>query len=258
MDLKIENNLFIVCGAGSGFGRSICELLANENAKVIAVSRTKSKLYELEQSYPNNIQIVVGDIFEENTQNQTLDLIGSKQLSGVVVNAGGPPAGGFDDVSMEMWQKAWESIVKWKISFVKKILPLFLKNSYGKLLFIESVSVKEPVANLILSNSLRAAVVGFAKTLSQEVADKGVTVNVLAPGYHSTAAIERLFEKKALVDDITISEAKSLMESDIPVGKMGHPDEMASLALWLLSPKSRFVTGQTITHDGGMVKYVFG
>ena len=134
-----------------------------------------------------------------------------------------------------------------------------MKNqNVGRLLYIESVSVKEPVANLVLSNSLRPAIVGFAKTLSQEIAHNGITVNILAPGYHSTAAMERLFAKKAELENISENEAKELFEKEIPVGKMGKPEEMAGLACWILSPLARYVTGQTITHDGGMVKSVFG
>ena len=137
-------------------------------------------------------------------------------------------------------------------------MPILVKNQYGRIVCIESVSVKQDVDNLILRNALRPAIVGFAKTVAQEVASKGVTINVLAPRFHKTAAIKRLILKKSELDNISIDEARSQFEAEIPVGDMGKPEEMASLALWLLSPLSRYVTGQTITHDGGTVKGFFG
>jgi len=99
-------------------------------------------------------------------------------------------------MNMQMWDEAWETVVRWKIALTDLLLPIFKKQNYGRMLFIESVSVKQPVKNLVLSNALRPAIIGFAKTLSQEVAANGITVNVLAPGYHSTAAMERLFTKR--------------------------------------------------------------
>lgn len=258
MDIKIENKYFVVCGAGAGFGKAIAEQLATNGAIVLAVSRTEKKLISLMEDFPSNIEYITGDIMKDETQQYVLDWIGEKEISGVVFNAAGPPAGGFDGVDIKMWDDAWYNIVRWKINFTYKLLPYFRRQKYGRILFIESVSVKEPVANLILSNATRPAIVGFAKTLSQEIARDGITVNILAPGYHNTAAMERLFVKKAELEGISIEKAKKAFESDIPVGEMGKPHEMATLASWLLSPLSRYVTGQTITHDGGMVRSIFG
>lgn len=258
MDLKIVNNYFIVCGAGAGFGRAIAEQLAENGAYVLVISRTEEKLVSLVNSYPANIEYICGDIMTDTIQQNALGWVGERKLSGIVFNAAGPPAGGVDGVDMGKWDEAWLNIVRWKINFVYKLLPYFRKQKYGRMLFIESVSVKEPVANLVLSNAMRPAIVGFASTLSQEVAGDGITVNILAPGYHNTAAMERLFVKKAELEGITLSEAKKAFEKDIPVGAMGEPHEMATLASWLLSPLSRYVTGQTITHDGGMVRSIFG
>ena len=258
MELNIDNEIFVVGGAGAGFGRAIAEELAVNGAIVLAVSRTKDKLISLRENHPQKIDYLVGDITLDATHDEIVKWIGTRKLSGLVFNGGGPPAGQIEEVNMDMWDEAWRNIVRWKINLTYKILPLLKLQEYGRFLFIESVSVKEPVANLVLSNSLRPAIVGFAKTMSQEIANFGITVNILAPGYHNTAAMERLFVKKAETDNITIEEAKHEMERDIPVGKMGEPYEMASLACWLLSPLSRYVTGQTITHDGGMVRSIFG
>lgn len=258
MNFQIDNKYFIVGGAGSGFGRAITIALAEEGANILAISRTEEKLVALTKKFPDNIEYISGDIMTSEIQDQIISRTKNKLISGVVFNAGGPPAGGIGDVNMQMWDDAWETVVRWKIALSELLLPIFKRQKYGRMLFIESVSVKQPVKNLVLSNALRPAIVGYAKTLSQEVAIDGITVNVLAPGYHSTAAMERLFVKKAEMDGITEKEAQLEFENEIPVGSMGKPEEMASLALWLLSPLSRYVTGQTITHDGGLVSSFFG
>ena len=131
-------------------------------------------------------------------------------------------------------------------------------NHYGRIVYIESSSVKQPLENLVLSNSLRLAVVGFAKTLSQEIAQTGITLNVMAPGSHDTPAIERIFAKKAAQTGLSPAETRQQGIQQIPVGALGQPEDFASLAAWLLSPSSRYITGQTITVDGGMVKSIFG
>ncbi len=258
MELKIMDEIFVVGGAGAGFGRAISESLANSGAIVLAVSKTRDKLVSLAENYNSRIEYLVGDITDDGTQNEILEWIGKRKLSGIVFNAGGPPAGRVEEINMKLWDDAWLNIVRWKINLTYKLLPIFKMQKYGRLLYIESVSVKEPVANLVLSNAMRPAIVGFAKTLSQEVASLGININILAPGYHSTNAMERLFHKKAEMNNITMEEAEKEMVKDVPVGSMGDPMEMASLACWLLSPLSRYVTGQTITHDGGMVRSLFG
>jgi len=258
MNFQLKGQYFLVGGAGSGFGKAIASALAAEGANVLAVSRTESKLLELQQLFPKQIGYISGDIMADETHKQILKQLEGKKLAGVLVNAGGPPAGNFNEISMEQWEQGWQTIVKWKIALTKLLLPYFEKNHYGRIVFLESVSVKQPISNLLLSNALRPAVVGFAKSLAQEVASKGITVNVLAPGYHSTAAMERLFKKKSELENISLEAAKHAFEKEIIVGEMGTPVEMAVLALWLLSPLSRFVTGQTFSHDGGIVKGLFG
>lgn len=258
MNLHLENNFFIVGGAGSGFGKATALALAAEKAQVLAVSRTGEKLYELKSLYPNNIELLVGDLTNSLTLSKIATIAAKNRLSGVFFNAGGPPAGTFEEISMKQWDNAYETVVRWKIELTKLLLPQFKKQQYGRLVYLESVSVKQPVENLILSNSLRAAMVGFVKTLSNETAIHNITANVLAPGYHDTAAINRLIIKKSQQSGMSETETKALFAGDIPVSSMGDPDDLASLATWLLSPQSHYVTGQTISHDGGLIRGLFG
>lgn len=257
MDLKIENKLFVVTGATSGFGKAIATALINEKAKVIINARGEEKLLEFKKAHPENIEVIVGDITTDAIISKLRILIGDRQLSGIVINAGGPPAKSFIKTNITDWDDAYERILRWKVKITKELLPVFQKFNYGRMLYIESASVKQPIDNLILSTSLRLAVVGFVKTLSREIGSEGITMNIIAPGYHATPAMDRLFVNKSENMGITPSEAKTEFEKEILGGKMGDPKDLASLATWLLSDYSKYITGQTITIDGGLVKSVF-
>ena len=258
MELAISDSLFVVSGASSGLGKGVAAALLNEGGKVIAIARGAEKLELLSGEYPGQVEIVCGDITRGETIDRVIDAIADRKLAGACINAGGPPAKSFLETELEEWDQAYKQVVRWKIVFTRAVLPIFRAQEYGRLLFIESESVKQPITNLVLSNSLRLAVVGFAKTLSQEVAKEGITVNVLAPGFHDTPAAQRLFVKRSEVEDITQAEARKRYERQITVGRMGDTREFGMLAAWLLSPHSGYVTGQTITMDGGAVKGIFG
>jgi 3-oxoacyl-[acyl-carrier protein] reductase len=197
-------------------------------------------------------------VTQSNTIDAILEKIGNRALSGALINAGGPPAKSFMETNIADWDEAYSNLLRWKIEISKKLIPLFEKEKYGRLLYIESASVKQPMENLVLSTSLRLAVVGFVKTLAGELAAKGITANVLAPGYHLTSAVDRIFKKRSELSGISYEQAKESLIESIPVKTIGMPDDLAALAVWLLSPSSRFVTGETISVDGGSIKHIFG
>jgi len=258
MNLQINNQLFIVGGATSGFGKAITLQLVAEGALVVAVARGEEKLQQLKQIAPSQIEYISGDITQQNVHEQLLTLIGNRTLHGMVINAGGPPAKTVMETTAEDWDLAYHSLLRWKVLFTQMFLPAVMKNRYGRILFIESATVKQPLENLVLSNSLRAAVVGMVKTLSQEVASSGVTLNILGPGSHNTPAIDRIYRKKSDQTGIPFDQVKSSAIQQIPVGFLGEAADFASLASWLLSPHSRFITGQTISVDGGAIKGIMG
>lgn len=253
MNLEIKDHLFIIGGATSGFGKAIAEALLQEEANVIVVARNADNLKQLYSNHPN-AETVVGDITQPATIEELKTIVGTRQLHGMVVNAGGPPAKTVLETKLEDWDDAYQKILRWKVAITQTFVPAMMSAGYGRIVYIESSSIKQPIENLVLSNSLRLAVVGMVKTLSQEIARSGVTLNIIGPGSHNTPAIDRLYIKKAEQTGLPFDEVKKNAVNAIPVGALGEANDFASLALWLLSPHSRYVTGQTMIADGGMVK----
>lgn len=253
MDLQIKDQLFIVGGATSGFGKAIAEGLLAEGAQVIVVARGADKLKNIYHGKPG-ATCVEADITQPATLDKLKNIIGDRVLHGMVINAGGPPAKMVLETTLEDWDDAYQKILRWKVAITQAFVPAMIKAGYGRVVYIESSSVKQPIENLVLSNSLRLAVTGMVKTLSQEIARSGVTLNILGPGSHNTPAIDRLYHKKSEQTGLPFEEVKKAAINQIPVGALGEASDFASLALWLLSPQSRYVTGETITVDGGMIK----
>lgn len=257
MNLHLDKKLFLVGGATSGFGKAITEQLVNEGANVIAVARTESKLKELQNKSPK-IETISADLSEESSLQVILDKIGNRVLTGAVINSGGPPAMAVLETQLSDWDEAYKTVVRWKIALTQALLPKMIEQQYGRLLYIESVSTKQPVENLVLSNAMRLAVTGYVKTLSREIGASGVTLNILGPGYHATQRMENLFAKNSELKGIPETEIRKIFSEQTAVKQIGDPEDFASLALWLLSPYSNYITGQTITVDGGLVKGTLG
>jgi len=257
MNLELNDKLFLVGGATSGFGKAIVKLLVDEGAHVIAVARTATKLEEL-QSLSDTIEIIAVDLSEENAIDQICEQIGTRVLTGAVINSGGPPAMPVMDTKLSDWDAAYKTVVRWKIALTQALVPKMMEQGYGRLVYIESVSTKQPVENLVLSNAMRLAVTGYVKTLSQEIGTSGITFNILGPGYHATQRMENLFAKNSELKGVPESEIRKTFSEQTAMKKIGNPKDFASLALWLLSPHSSYITGQTITVDGGLVKGIMG
>ncbi|MEX0648746.1 MAG: SDR family oxidoreductase [Balneolaceae bacterium] len=258
MDLQISEQHFIICGASSGFGEAIARQLLIEGAKCTLVARRGDVLQDKFDHFKNQTDIIEGSLIYSETLDSIEKSAKNTETHGILFNAGGPPTGTPLNTDMKDWDSAWQLVMRWKIDLALRLAPVFRENGYGRMLFIESKSVKQPLPSLVLSNAFRAGVTGFAKTLSLEIAKDGVTVNVLAPGSHETPAIERIIKNNSSIRGVSYDQAKKEMEDNIPVGRMGKAEEFASLAAWLLSPHSGYITGQTIGHDGGSVLGLFG
>jgi 3-oxoacyl-[acyl-carrier protein] reductase len=258
MDLEIKDQLFVVCGATSGFGRAVAELLIQEGAAVIAVGRSEEKLNDFVSKTGGRITAVSCNITEPESLDLVFNAVNNRQIHGMLVNAGGPPAMAAMETTLDDWDNAYKTLLRWKIDITQRLVPGMIKNRYGRIVYIESSSVKQPIENLALSNSIRLAVVGYVKTLTQEISSQGVNLNVLAPGFHETNALNRILNKKQEQSGTTREDAMKQFASQTSVGQVGNPADLASLAGWLLSPHSRYITGQTISVDGGSIKGIMG
>lgn len=258
MDLSLYQQHFVVTGCSSGFGKAITEILCREGATVTGVARKQDPLARLHHQWPDRFTPIQGDLLKPETLDRLVAYVSDKPLHGVVLNAGGPPAKRAVESSIADWDEAYASVFRWKADLVLRLMEKFTESGYGRILFIESQAVKQPVPVLALSNSMRAAVTGFAKSLSRDVGREGITVNVLAPGSHDTPAIQRVIAYNAHQSGIPAEKVRKNMEDSVPVGRFGTAEELAGLAAWLLSVHSGYVTGQTISHDGGSVGGLFG
>lgn len=258
MDLRLKDQLFVVGGATSGLGYGVVHHLVNEGAQILAIARSADKLDKLKAAHPYQISTLSCDLTRRGSVVEVLEAIGDRKVTGMVLNAGGPPAGAAMEMTIEQWDGAYDSVVRWKIALTKAIVTDMMASGYGRLLYIESRSVKEPIGNLVLSNAMRAAVTGYVKTMSQEIAHTGVTMNVLAPGYHDTAAALRVVKKNAQANKKSVKQVREELLQNLPTRSMGDPIDFGSLAAWLLSPHSSYITGQTISVDGGSIGGIFG
>jgi 3-oxoacyl-[acyl-carrier protein] reductase len=172
----------------------------------------------------------------------------------LVTNAGGPPSGLFESIGPEKWDDAVRLTLMSTINLCREILPGMRQRKWGRIINVTSITVKQPVEGLMLSNSLRAGVTGFARTLANEVARDGVTVNNILPGYTRTQRVEELAKATAEREGISIDDVMNRQKGSIPMGRLGEPKEFAALAAFLASDRASYITGTSIQVDGGWIK----
>lgn len=253
MDLKINRKIALVTGASQGIGFAIAKGLAAEGVRVLMNARGEKALFEAVEK----IRVAGGEAFgipgDVSSPKQIAALfekaslvLGSPDI--LVVNAGGPPTGEAATLSDEAWAKGYELTLMSSVRLTRAALPSMQAKGWGRIINVTSLSVKQPVASLPLSNAFRAAVTGFAKTLSREVAAQGITVNNVAPGYTDTERLNELFPTE---------EAKHAFAQTIPAKRLGHVNEIAASVTFLASQQAAYMTGQTILVDGGFVGSLF-
>lgn len=258
MDLQLKQKTFAVGGATSGLGRAIAERLVEEGATVIGIARGQEKLDAMARELGEQYIPYKADLTDASSVQSLSAFLIDHNIDGCVINAGGPPTGRVEELKMEDWDAAYASTLRWKIQLSNALLPSLKAREHGRLLFVESVSIKQPIDNLVLSNAMRAAVAGYVKTLSREVGDSGLTVNILAPGYHATPRITTVLQKSAEQLGTNLEEVEASFTAETSLRRLGEPDDFAAMALLLLSPLGGYMTGQTITVDGGLVRHITG
>jgi 3-oxoacyl-[acyl-carrier protein] reductase len=264
MDLNLKGRVGLVNAASRGLGRGIADALAAEGARLVISSRSQEAVEqtaaEISSQYGAEVLPVVADVSQPEA---AATLVGAAvrrfgQLDILVNNSGGPPGGHFGDFDDAAWQNAFELLLLNVVRMVRASLPHLRASGHGRIVNVASTSVRQPINGLILSNSLRAAVAGLAKTLSDEVAPDQVTVNTVLPGRILTDRLREIFSTRAResgvpVDDLVRTEAAK----EIPLGRVGEPTDMGSLVAYLCSDAAAYITGQLIAVDGGQVRGMF-
>lgn len=260
MDLGLHGKVALVAAASKGLGRAIAEELAREGASVAMCARGEDALRnardEIATTTSADVLAIAGDVSDPRDVQRivrvTMERFGKVDI--LVTNAGGPPSGKFESLTPEMWQSAVDLTLMSVINLTSAVLPGMKERKWGRIINVTSIAVKQPVDGLMLSNSLRSAVTGFARTLANEVASFGVTVNNILPGYTRTERVEQLSEAAAKREGITRNAALGKWEAEIPMGRLGEPREFAALAAFLASERASYVTAQSIAVDGGWIR----
>ncbi|MEO7659568.1 MAG: SDR family oxidoreductase [Pyrinomonadaceae bacterium] len=263
MDLGLKGRTALVAASSQGLGFAVANELASEGASLILCSRGEKALNAgCESLRPHtgaDVLGIVGDLSQPSDIERIVDdgLAHFGKIDILVTNIGGPPAGTFESLSRGVWDEASRSLITSVLDLTRLVLPGMKERGWGRILNITSIAAKQPVDNLILSNSLRAAVTGFAKSLANEVAPFGVTVNNIMPGYTRTERLDELINFLAEKEGITPDEVRGRWESEIPMGRLGQPREFAALAAFLVSERASYITGSSIAVDGGWIKSLF-
>ena len=260
MDLGLKNKVALVAASSRGLGRAVAEELAIEGSNLVLCARDTGPLEETADRIRSSTGIRVlsvgadvslpGDV--RRVVDSALSEFGNVDI--LVTNAGGPPAGRFEFLTRSDWESAVRLTMFSVVDLVRGVLPSMKEKKWGRILNITSIAVKQPVDNLMLSNSLRSAVTGFARTLANEVAAEGITVNNILPGYTRTERVEELARMMAEKEETSPADFKASWENQIPMRRLGEPREFAALAAFLVSERASYITGTSIQVDGGWTK----
>ena len=263
MDLRLTGKRALVCGGSSGLGRAVAEALAAEGAHVALLSRDAAKLKVvadgINATATGRAVFVTADLADHDSLLQAVDtaegLLGGP-IEILLNNTGGPPPSGVAGLDPELWRAQFESMVLSVFRLTDRVLPAMRAAGWGRILNVASVSLIEPIGTLGVSNTLRASIAAWAKTLATEIAADGVTVNTLLPGRIDTPRIDRLDRAAAERTGKTPEQARADSVVSIPVGRIGTTEEFGAVAAFLASPLAAYVTGSLVRLDGGSVRAI--
>ena len=253
MELGLKNKIAFIAASSQGLGKAVALELAKEGAKLIINGRNKENLEstkkEIEKINEAEVVALAGDLSDDHEREQVIK--GSLQVYDhidiLVTNTGGPPSGKFEDFKPEDWDRTYKSLLASVVGLINGFLPGMKQQKWGRIIAITSQAVKQPVNNLVLSNSVRASVAGLMKTLSNEFGIHNITVNNVMPGYTETDRLKKLLEKNS-----SFANAKN----EIPLGRFGTPAEFAAAVTFLASERAGYITGVSLAVDGGWIKSV--
>ena len=259
MNLGLKDKIVLLTGASSGLGFATAKTLAQEGARIAINSRNPEHLAAAKaelQQFSADVITLPGDVTDLDVPQQLIDAVieafGGLDL--LFTNAGGPPPERFEDIAEETWQHAIDLSFMSHVRLIRAALPALRKSSSPSVLTVTSVSVKQPIPNLVLSNSIRAATAGLTKTLALELGPDGIRFNSILPSWTNTERVEQLLEDRAMRKGTSLVEEIRTQNDLSPLGRMGTPQEFANAAAFLLSPAASYITGVLLTVDGGTYK----
>ena len=262
MNLNLKNKNAIVCASSQGLGKAAAMDLAMEGVNLAICSRDQKKIdiakKEILMKTDQNIKILSLEVNLDSPEeinefyNEVESNLGSVDI--LVNNTGGPPPSSFDQISDEDWLNAFNSTMMSSVRLSRAVIPHMKENNWGRIINISSVSVKTPVNGLFLSNSLRMGVLGWAKALADELAVYGVTVNTVCPGYTRTERVEAILESQSSSSGLSKEEIEKTIASNIPMKRVGEPEDLAGLITFLASEKANYMTGLAVQVDGGSAR----
>jgi 3-oxoacyl-[acyl-carrier protein] reductase len=257
MKIDLSGKKVLIGGSSKGIGLGIAKQLAESGASVCLMARNKSKLEEIVNQLPNseNHSFLIVDFsnFEEY-KIKIEAYLENNQVDILVNNTQGPPAGNSLSKDIDSYQEAFDLLFKSVVHTTSLVIPQMQKNKWGRIINVASVSVKEPLNYLVLSNSIRSAVVAWAKSLSVDVGKYGVTVNSILTGYFDTERIKELNKEKSKSLNISEEEVLEKMKSLVPVNRLGKTEEYGYLVSFLSSDKASYINGASIPIDGGLLR----
>lgn len=263
MNLGLENKVALVCGASRGLGRAVAGELAAEGAKVAICARSASPLMTtaeaIAQESGTPVLPIEADLATAGESTRVVDacLEHFGRLDILVANTGGPLTGTSETLTPCDWDRATNLVLRSTVELAASALPMMKHNRWGRILAVTSITARESIENLMLSNSLRPAVTGFAHALAREVASFNITVNTILPGHTRTERVLELFEANAQHQGVPIADIQAQIEAEIPLGRLGEPREFAALATFLVSERASYITGGAFPVDGGWLRGVF-